>query len=363
MGAIRVLVIDDSVVIRKIVTDILSEAPGIEVAGTAANGKIGLAKIEQLNPDLVTLDIEMPVMSGLEALPEIRKLRPNMPVVMFSASTGLGAEATLDALALGASDYVAKPASAGSSAAAIESVRKNLIPKINALCHRDDKPIPQRAHGIAAKALKESTSPRRIELVAIGVSTGGPNALAAMMPHLPADFPVPIVVVQHMPPVFTGYLAKRLDSECKVGVREGEAGAILEPGACWIAPGGLHMIVARRGKKLVLELNEAPRENQCRPAVDVLFRSAAAATGSRTLAVVMTGMGQDGLHGCEEIREQGGQIIAQDEASSVVWGMPGFVSKAGLADETLPLSEIAQAIVRRVSLGRSAAKGLANHGN
>lgn len=359
MTAIRVLVVDDSVVVRKMVTDILSETEGIEVAGTASNGKIGLDKVEKLKPDLVTLDIEMPVMGGLEALPQMLEIQPKLPVVMFSATTERGATSTLDALALGARDYVTKPSKSSSPEASIESVRASLVPKIKALCHEK---ASEQALAAAPKPAQRAAptpvvTPRRIDLVAIGISTGGPNALAEMLPHLPADLDVPMVVVQHMPPVFTGYLAKRLDAECKLRVREGEAGTVLEPGTCWIAPGGLHMTVERSGASLVLELNEAPPENHCRPAVDVLFRSVAASLGARSLSVVMTGMGQDGLIGCEAAKERGGQVIVQDEASSVIWGMPGFVAKAGLAEEILPLSEIASAIGERVAFGRTRQRG------
>ena len=352
MTAIRVLVVDDSVVIRRIITDLLSAEEDIEVAGTASNGKIALAKLDQLTPDLVTLDIEMPEMNGLEALPEIRKDRPRLPVIMFSTLTERGAEATIDALALGATDYVTKPANVGSAGAAMEKIRSELIPKIRALCPREAvRAKPAAVPSVSAP--KKATTKRRVEVVTIGISTGGPNALAEMIPELPADLPVPIVLVQHMPPLFTGYLAKRLDANSKIQVREGEAGTQLEPGCCWIAPGGMHMAVGRQGTRFLLETNEAPPENHCRPAADVLFRSVAESYGSRVLGVVMTGMGQDGLLGCREIREKGGAILAQDEATSVVWGMPGYVAKEELADEVLPLNRLAAAIVDRVSFGRA----------
>jgi len=358
MEDIRVLVVDDSVAIRKIVTDLLNETDGMRVIGTASNGEIALKRIEELNPDIVTLDIEMPVMSGLEALPEIQKLRPQMPVVVFSAQTEQGAVATLDALSLGASDYVTKPSNAGSPEEAAESIQTSLIPKIESLCVRSgalEARLEKKIATTRAPTQTEaaSTAPRRIDLVAIGISTGGPNALGAMLPELPADLPVPIVIVQHMPPKFTDHLARRLDGECKINVREGESGVKLEPGSCWIAPGGLHMVVERHRNELVLDLNEAPPENHCRPAVDVLFRSVAEALGPRSLGVMMTGMGQDGLLGCEVLRERGSQVIVQDEASSTVWSMPGVVAKAGLAVETLPLDRIASAINRRSAIGRT----------
>jgi two-component system chemotaxis response regulator CheB len=187
-----------------------------------------------------------------------------------------------------------------------------------------------------------------VEVVAIGVSTGGPNALAELLPGIPAGFPVPILIVQHMPPVFTGLLAQRLAAQCRIPVREGTMGALLGPGVAWIAPGDYHMTIERRAAEVRLRTHQGQPENSCRPAVDVLFRSVAQAYGSRSLAVILTGMGQDGLRGCEAIHETGGQVVVQDEASSVVWGMPGAVALAGLAERVLPLSQMAAEITRRV---------------
>ncbi|MFK7894612.1 MAG: chemotaxis response regulator protein-glutamate methylesterase [Myxococcota bacterium] len=355
MPKIRVLVVDDSVVIRKVVSSILTAAPGIEVAGTAANGKIALAKIDQLNPDLITLDIDMPVMGGLETLAEIRKERPHLPVVIVSGLTARGAEATFDALALGASAYVTKPLIQENAEDAISSVRDDLIPLVRGLCQSADESLldsQTSTNSIPFDAAAASGEQKRVDILAIGVSTGGPNALAELMPALPADIPVPIVIVQHMPPVFTQYLAKRLNGDCKIQVREGVENATLEPGTCWIAPGDFHMTVEKRDDRAVLGLNEGPQENHCRPAVDVLFRSVAETFGARSLSLVMTGMGQDGLLGCKVLREKGGQVLAQNEESSVIWGMPGCVSRAGLAEKTLPLSELGREIMERVAFGR-----------
>ncbi|MFK7894615.1 MAG: chemotaxis response regulator protein-glutamate methylesterase [Myxococcota bacterium] len=361
MSKTRVLVVDDSVAVRKIVTDILSECPEIEVAGTAPNGKIGLAKIEQLNPDLVILDIEMPVMDGLETLAEIRKTRKDLPIVMFSSLTAKGAETTLDALALGANAYATKPSGQTSPDAATQSVREDLIPLIRGLSRKIEPVAPKmeaQARNIAVNSQAANVPQKRVDILAIGISTGGPNALAEMMPTLPGDIPVPIVIVQHMPPMFTGYLAKRLDANCKYQVREAEEGDVLEPGTCWIAPGDLHMTVEPKGKKFIVGMNEGPPENHCRPAVDVLFRSVAEVFGPRSLSVVMTGMGQDGLLGCEHLRKRGGQVLAQDEASSMIWSMPGCVSRAGLAHKTVPLDELGAEIMERIAFGRSKTKGL-----
>jgi two-component system chemotaxis response regulator CheB len=358
MPKIRVLVVDDSVVVRRMVGDALASDPQLEIAGTAANGKIALAKIPQVNPDIVILDVEMPELDGIATLVEIRKSLPALPVIMYSTLTQRGAEATLDALSKGATDYVTKPSNVGSAAQGLECIRTQLTPKIKAICGRLlGMSIPSAlAAPIAAKASSPRTAfPRleeRIDIVAIGVSTGGPNALAALIPVFPHDLPVPVVIVQHMPPVFTHLLAERLAAKSQIGVEEGCPGAVLKPGCAWIAPGDYHMVVARDHHQVTLRTHQGPPENSCRPAVDVLFRSVAEVYQPHALAVVMTGMGQDGLRGCEHIGEAGGQILAQDQATSVVWGMPGFVANAGLADKVLPLDEIGTEILRRVRFGR-----------
>lgn len=340
---IRILIVDDSVVIRRTVSDELSRDPALEVAGTAANGKIALARIPQLNPDLVILDVEMPEMDGLTALRELRKTYPKLPVIMFSSLTETGAATTIDALALGASDYFAKPSGSQGLEASLRVIRDELIPTIKELCRVAPPPSP------AKPAVPRSTGTKKVEVVAIGTSTGGPNALAELFKRIPANFPVPILIVQHMPAMFTKILAERMTANGAIPVREAVPGERLSPGQCWIAPGNYHMTLARMGSEIRLQTNQDPPENSCRPAVDVLLRSVANVYGSAALAVMMTGMGQDGLRGCEAIRETGGQILAQDEASSVVWGMPGYVVRAGLADRVLPLALLADEIVRRVT--------------
>jgi two-component system chemotaxis response regulator CheB len=351
MTPIRILVEDDSVVSRKVLSDALSADHALKVVGVAGAGRIALAKIPLLTPDLVTLDIEMPVMDGLETLAALRKLYPKLPVIMFSTLTERGARATLDALSLGASDYATKPSNTGGPAEAIERIRAELIPKIKALCGvTPSKPLSLPAARPPLKVRARINA--RIEIVAIGTSTGGPNALAEVLPRIPNDFPVPIVVVQHMPPIFTRLLAERLASRSAIPVEEGVAGVVLSPGRAWIAPGNFHMTVVRAGGQGRLNLNQAPSENSCRPAVDVLFRSAARAYGANVLGVVMTGMGADGVRGAQDIREAGGEVIIQDEASAVVWGMPGLVYAAGLADAVCPLDRLAQEITRRVLQSR-----------
>ncbi|HKY76651.1 MAG TPA: chemotaxis response regulator protein-glutamate methylesterase [Acidimicrobiia bacterium] len=360
--AIRVLVVDDSVVVRRLVTRVLEEDPDIEVVGAAANGRIALAKIAQLEPDVVTLDIEMPELDGLATLAELRPRWPRLPVIMFSTLTERGAEATLEALSLGASDYVTKPTGLHNPAEAMTAVQAELVPRIKALHGRRllsrmrQSPAPTAgAPAPAAPAVKAPVRPvdARIDVVAIGVSTGGPNALAELLPALPGTLPVPIVIVQHMPPVFTRMLANRLNGRCDLKVIEAEGGELLIPGRVHIAAGGQHLALVRQGTSVVTVATDNPPENSCRPAVDVLFRSVAALYGPSVLSVVLTGMGQDGLRGTEAIRVAGGQVLAQDEATSVVWGMPGFVARAGLADAVLPLDAIAAEISRRVAVGRS----------
>jgi two-component system chemotaxis response regulator CheB len=352
----RVLVVDDSVVVRRLVSKALEAEDEVEVAGVAADGAIALQNIERLQPDVVILDVAMPVMDGLEALAAIRQRWPWLPVIMFSTLTDRGAEVTLDALALGASDYVLKPSSAD-AVAAMEEIRRQLLPRIAAL-------LPQAREARERRALTPQRTPHpsdpvrraagpagRVDLIAIGVSTGGPTALAELTPALPATLPVPIVLVQHMPPMFTKILAERLDQKSALRVCEGADGMHLRPGTLYIAPGDRHMGLGSRER---LHVYDGPHENSCRPSVDPLFRTVAAHYGRAALAIVLTGMGRDGLRGAEEIALGGGHIIVQDEASSVVWGMPGFVDRAGLADAAVPLSLLPGEIVRRVGVGRDA---------
>jgi two-component system, chemotaxis family, protein-glutamate methylesterase/glutaminase len=352
MSKTRVLVVDDSSVIRRIVSEMLSADAGIEVAGTASNGKIALSKIVQLNPDLVTLDVEMPEMDGLETIREIRKRWPKLPILMFSTLTERGASTTLDALALGATDYVTKPTPSEGGEAVRNRVREELLAKVRALA-----PAAQSSEKVTAppprvirldSARRKNSAQAPVQVVAVGVSTGGPSALDTLIPALPKDLPVPVVLVQHMPPLFTRLLAERLDQRSQLRVAEAVSGQPLKPGTVWIAPGDNHMTVEGVPWTARIGTNRDQPENSCRPAVDVLFRSVAKVFGAGTLAIVLTGMGSDGLRGCEGIREIGGQIVIQDKESSVVWGMPGAVYQAGLADEVVPLNSMADAIGRRV---------------
>jgi two-component system chemotaxis response regulator CheB len=320
------------------------------VVGTAANGRVALASLGQLSPDLVILDIEMPVMDGLEALKELRKTYRNLAVIMFSTLTERGAEATLDALALGATHYFAKPA--GEMWGLDESlrvIREEMIPMIKAICARALQKTP--LVGTTSRGLTAGKAPPRtgaVRVLAIGASTGGPNALAEICTQLPAEFPVPILIVQHMPPMFTRLLAERLSAQSPIHFQEARAGCLLKPGDAWVAAGDYHMIVVRDGLNYRLAVHQDPPENSCRPSVDVLLRSVVQCFGADSLAVILTGIGQDGLRGCESLRSAGGQVLTQDEATSVVWEMPGYVARAGLADRVLPLAMIAGEIVQRV---------------
>ncbi|MEN9846179.1 MAG: hypothetical protein RIS36_1326 [Pseudomonadota bacterium] len=356
MKRIRVLVVDDSAVIRKVLSDVIESDPDLEVAGTAANGRLALEQLEALKPDVITLDIEMPEMDGLRTVQEIRKRGYQVPVIMCSSLTAAGASHTLDALAFGANDYVTKPSSHGLNTR--EVVGEELLRKIKGLASplaqiirssasRAADNSPKATLGTAhTKVIETGTTPgKHFGVVAIGVSTGGPNALQTLIPLLPATLQVPILLVQHMPPLFTKLLAERLSAQANVPVLEAGDGQEVKAGHVYIAPGGLHMEVKRLLGRTLIALNEKPPENSCRPAVDVLFRSVAKLYGSDCLAVMLTGMGQDGLSGCHDIKRVGGVIVAQEREGCAVWGMPGAVVDAGLASAVLSLQEIATEIV------------------
>jgi two-component system, chemotaxis family, protein-glutamate methylesterase/glutaminase len=358
MDPIRVMVVDDSVVVRKIVTDVLSADPAIEVVGTAVNGRIAVGKLEQLKPDLVTMDIEMPEMNGIEAVRAIRATRNRVPIIMFSTLTERGAAATLDALSAGANEYVTKPANVGSVAQSMESVREQLIPKIKALTGRPATPGPARLAPPPARIAPPAPRQGAVKapaVLVIGSSTGGPEALAKLLPVLPASLPVPVLLVQHMPPVFTRQFAQRLDRLCALRVVEAVDGTPLVPGTVHLAPGDHHLTIRSTGRGHHTVLTQGPPENFCRPAVDPLFRSAVDTYDGAVLGVVLTGMGSDGRLGAGRIREAGGSVVVQDQATSVVWGMPGAVAAAGFADEVLPLDRIAEAIHRRLAPPRTTA--------
>ncbi len=367
MQPIRVLIVDDSAIVRKAVTDALKPDKEIEIVGTAANGKIALEKIVQLNPDVLVLDIEMPICDGFEVLRLLREQRIRIRTIMFSTLTERGATQTIKALSLGANDYVPKPSSESNITSYSDGVKKvaaELTPKIKQFRRR----VPV-ANGVSNPvsnsieiAKRTTIMPMRDrsgpftppQIVAIGISTGGPEALAKVLPNLPASFPVPIVIVQHMPALFTKLLAERLNNTCKIKVVEGAEGLILQPGVAYIAPGDYHLLVKESDGKFMLSVNQGPPENSCRPAADVLFRSVADVYGKRALGVIMTGMGHDGLKGLRIMHAKGASVIAQDEASSVVWGMPSGVVQEGLADKVLPVDQLAGSIERSVMMKSAA---------
>jgi len=334
-------VVDDALVMRRLITEALQRDARIEVVGTAANGRIALQKLSQLNPDLVTLDLEMPELDGVATMREIPRTFPHLPVIMFSLLTRRGAVATLDALAAGANDYITKPSESGSLKESISRLESDLLPKIHAHCRPLVAPPPP-----SFAAAPRGTPSAVVDLICVATSTGGPNALHDIFRAFTVPLPVPIAIVQHMPPMFTDLLAGRLDSiGGPVRCYEAKTGDVLRPSCAYLAPGGRHLAVHRNSSgTFTTELIYTPPENSCRPAADVLFRTAAS-TGARTLGVVMTGMDSDGLHGCRHVLEAGGRVIAQDQASSVVWGMPGAVATAGVAEALYPLKELAREII------------------
>lgn len=353
---ISVLVVDDSALVRRLVTGVLDGSDGIRVVGSAANGVIALRKVQELRPDVITLDIEMPEMDGLTTLRELRRRHPRLPVIMLSTLTVAGASATLDALTAGASDYVTKPTNAASLTASLADLRAQLVPRVQALARRA-RPAPAAAAAASRAAAGTDAGRRTIrtrpaaspEVLAIGSSTGGPDALARVLSALDRRVDVPVLIVQHMPPVFTAMLAQRLDRVGPLGVVEATDGQRLEPGVAYVAPGGRHLEVVRRGPSACIRLHDGEQENYSRPSVDVLFRSVAVAFPGSAIGVVLTGMGHDGRAGCAQLGRAGSLIVAQDEASSVVWGMPGAVTEAGLADVVLPLGDIGRYVSDRVA--------------
>jgi two-component system chemotaxis response regulator CheB len=384
MRAIRVLAVDDSAVMRGVLRTLFqqhAERPrggiaAMELCGVVEDGMECLVAVLRLHPDVVVLDLEMPRMHGLDVLERLRVEEPGLPVIMCSSHTERGARATLDALALGAADYVMKPAQQSDFAAAMDTLSSQLLPKIAALAGAghgmlnsvrgettrtvEAARVPCQCSGGSAAAGLAATQDVPVEIVVIGVSTGGPSALETMLPQLAADFPVPVLIVQHMPKLFTGALAERLDRCCALRVREAFDGAELEPGTIWLAPGDSHMEVAQgagagsakeHGRDAMVRLHQRPSFNHCRPSVDFLFTSAARMYCGGVLALVMTGMGSDGLAGARCVHESGGAVLTQDQATSAVWGMPGRVFEAGLSREPLPVGELAAELTRRVWAG------------
>ncbi len=375
MNRLRVLIVDDTILYRKIVGDVLSDIPGVEVVGTANNGKIAMNKIVSLKPDLITLDIEMPEMNGIEVLEQIQEKTPYVGAIVLSTLTHEGGEMTIKALELGAFDFIPKPQS-GTMAENSKAVKDLLVPMLKAFSRRKEiqnilkgKPfIKREAAGKdspankSPKSLKYTTdvagriekipAVRRLksEIVVIGISTGGPNALAKMMPDIPHDIGAPILIVQHMPPIFTKSLAKSLDAKCAIDVREARDGERLASNTALIAPGGKQMkvVAGADGKDRIIRITDDPPENSCKPSVDYLFRSISHHYIGRATGVIMTGMGSDGTIGIKLMKRNGSFIIAQDEDSCTVFGMPKVPIATGSVDVVAPLENIAREITSTV---------------
>jgi two-component system chemotaxis response regulator CheB len=348
--SIRLLIVDDSRVGRAMVARLVASDGGIDVVGNAENGQVALDSLEQLAPDVILLDIEMPTMDGIAFLRELRRRKIFIPVLVFSSLSRRGALITVEALAAGAADYVTKPSMVGATSELPRELRLTLLEKIRAVAQRS--PRIRHSGSVAPAAPRPPLAAggkSRIELIVIGVSTGGPLALNEIFEKLPANLSVPIAVVQHMPRLFTEQLAKSLGLKSALPVAEAQHHGLLVAGHVYIAPGGQHMRVRRDATGAArVQLSDEPPVRSCRPSVDLLFESAAITFGARALGVVLTGMGSDGLTGAHAMRGAGGEIYAQDEATSVVWGMPGEVVKAGLASKVLPIGEIAPELTRRL---------------
>ena len=345
MARIRVLVVDDSSVARKILGDTIAGDAAFELVGSAADGRLALEQIERLHPDIVTLDIEMPNMDGLTALPLLRKLVPQARIVMASTLTSAGAQQTVKALSLGAADFIAKPQA--SAMGGVDSYRRDLIEKIIALG-------PRLARTPSTPAPSAPLRPRSMQMgnpsiMVVAASTGGPGALPVFLGPIARRIDAPILIVQHMPATFTPVFAEKIESAIGKRCREAVDGDVLAPGCVYLAPGDYHMRIARSPAGRIVTLDKTPPVNFCRPAADPLFESAAAAFGNRVLAVVLTGMGHDGRDGAGHIVKAGGRVLVQDEASSVGGGMPGAVAQAGLAEAIKPLSDLGATALRMMN--------------
>lgn len=382
---IRVLIADDSSIMRRTIGQAITMDAGMEIVGSAQDGAEAVACFRAQRPDVVLLDVEMPRVNGYAALKSIREIDKSVPVIMFGSFPAANESLKREALAAGATECAPKPTGVGHIDTVIAFLRSEVVSKIFVLGLRFKKQaanssdssglevFPQKPPASEPKARERAVSApasvtsefhkpivtknngrgNAVHVLAIGASTGGPNALVDVISQLPRNIGIPILIVQHMPPMFTQLLAERLDRSSSLTAREGFDGAILRPGEIWVAPGDFHMTVVRKGNNVVLSTNQNTPENSCRPAVDVLFRSVAEVYGGNSLAVVLTGMGRDGTAGCRALSNCGAGVLAQDEASSVVWGMPRSVVEAGFADSMLSLRDIPPAIMARIHNGQT----------
>lgn len=361
---VRVLIVDDSGFFRRRIKEILDADPRLEVVGEAKDGVEAVSMTKELDPDVVTMDIEMPVMDGISAVREIMKQHPS-PILMFSSLTTEGAQATLDAMEAGALDFLPKRLEeiSGNREEALRQLRSKVFligakgkaakanrgrPAATRATPRPAAAVPKTAEPVAPPVARGQTL-GHYDLIAIGTSTGGPVALQEVLTKLPGDFPVPIILVQHMPGSFTPAFAKRLDQLSNIRVKQAEAGDELTKGWAYLAPGGKQMEIQKKGGKLLVEISDGDPALNYRPSVDVTFRSVAQLLPGRTLAIVLTGMGADGREGARALKAGGAEIWAQDEASCVVYGMPASIVEAGLADRILSLSEVGTSLAQGFS--------------
>lgn len=352
---ISVMVVDDSAVIRGMIIRILTAHPDIEVVASMSNGEQAVRRMNRAPTDVVVLDIEMPVMDGLTALPLLLKASPNTKIIMASALTQPNARVSLQALREGAADYIPKPSTGVNLSA--EGFKRELVEKVKALgragkaastgriAERESDPVSPALGGVETVQLRKAPMVRP-RVLAVGSSTGGPNALFKFLSELDTSINVPIFVTQHMPPTFTGILAENLSESTQWQCQEAKHGEIVNRGKIYLAPGDYHMTVGTNGDNITIRLNQGPKENFCRPAVDPMLRSISEVYGSKILTAILTGMGADGRDGCKKIAQSGGTVIAQDKESSVVWGMPGAVAKDGLCSALLPPKELADFVNR-----------------
>lgn len=353
----RVMIADDSAVVRGLLSRWLQEDGEVEIVRSVGDGEQAVQQLSASGAEIVVLDIDMPVLSGIDALPRLLAIKPDLKVLMSSTLTRRNAAISMRALSMGAADFVPKPESVRGVTTS-DDFRGELISKVKmlgALARKDGaKAMPSGASAAVDRAAVAPT-PQQIRLrrfaeippkiIAIGSSTGGPQALLSFFTSLAGKISTPVVITQHMPPTFTGILAEQLSKVSGAPAKEGAEGELLKPGHIYVAPGGYHMLLKRSGTNVGISLDDGPSENFCRPAVDPMFRSLSVSYGPSTLAIVLTGMGHDGRGGAQEIVRSGGSVIAQDQASSVVWGMPGAVAEAGLAAAVLPLGDIAPKVI------------------
>jgi two-component system chemotaxis response regulator CheB len=389
MSLLKVVIVDDSVIFRKIIRDAFANIPGIDIVGIAADGMQGLDRVRRMQPHMVTLDVEMPNMDGISFLKQLKQEKLSTKVVMLSGLSEAGAKTTMDSLSEGAFDFIVKPNGPNletnikllseALASRVDGIRASLAtesrgsvpprppsstPRYQSLrTPAAFTPTPTTTAPTATAtattiAAPVNYTPRTFgsikhpaDIIALGISTGGPQALRSLLPQLPANLAVPMVIVQHMPPVFTKSLATSLNSLCAITVKEAEDGDRLQPATAYIAPGGKQMRIRRDGEKILIQITEDPPENACKPAVDYLFRSVLDCYGPRTLGVIMTGMGSDGTAACRMISKAGGRLLAQDAGSCVVYGMPKLITEEQLIEESVPLERMALAMMTRVRGG------------